>query len=597
MDLPTALQQLISRGEYGAARDACSQALARSPRESAALAGMGIIAVSERKYEEAIPWLQKAVLVDRLNFSHHINLGIAYLLSGNARAALRRLNAARRMSEDPNALAGEIATVRKSLAREAYLQGRWTQAVRHLMHAVETSPQDAEAWNDLGTLHSGLGRAKKASDCFRRAVDLAPGTLKFRSNLAVSLNYLTGWSPARVYAAHAELFRHLQPAQREYTNVRDPNRIVRIGYFSADFCFRPPAFFLPSLLRNHDKSRFVILCYSNTHTEDEYTRMMKGYADHWRDTRGMSDSAVCELVQADEVDILIDRTGHFEGGRPGLFALKPAPLQVSLPGYPATTGIPGMDYRFTDAVVDPPGQTDSLHTERLARLPHTFACYTRARKAPAIGDLPADRNGYITLGSFQKREKITPAMLRNWADILAATPGSRLTLHHLFSGRENVPSEFRRLAEHTFALRGVDSSRISWIGALDHYRHLEAISAVDIALDTYPYNGMTTTCECLFMGVPVVTLAGTVHAGRVGASFLSRVGLEAWVASSPTEYVQIALENARNLSGLRDLRKTLRQRMLASPLTDARAYTSAFEALLASLWRNWCESIPNAAAS
>jgi predicted O-linked N-acetylglucosamine transferase (SPINDLY family) len=449
----------------------------------------------------------------------------------------------------------------------------------------------------LGALYAGSGKIRAAGRCFRKAIEASPQTVLARSNLAITCNYRSDWSPEQVRDAHIEIFRSFGPPADDHANEPDPHRRLRVGYYCAEFRFGPPAFFLPPMLKCHNRDQFEVFCYSSTNKPDEYTAKLSAMADHWRDLREMDDSQAAEQIRADQIDVLVDRTGHFEHGRPSLFALGAAPVQVSLPGYPATTGVPGMGYRITDAYADPPGMTEHLHTETLFRLPNCFACYAPPERAPDVTPLPTLRNGYVTFGCFQKREKITGAAIALWSEILAAVPGSRLTFHHLFSGIQEVPREFRRAIEAVFRKRGVEADRLSWTGGQPLHEHLESVASADIALDTYPYNGMTTTCECLWMGVPVLTRAGRAHVSRVGVSYLSNVGLFDWIAASDREYVDLAVRHAVNLPALEKTRRNLRSAMRASPLTDAPSFTANLESAFRAMWRSWCARRTGAASA
>jgi protein O-GlcNAc transferase len=578
------LQEHIRANNTAKALALCEQRLAEDSEDSRALSAAGALHLAAGNYEQATPFLRRAVRLRPQVAEHWGNLGVACLCRSEYGRAARLLARARRLC---GGFSRELALACRGHAAQLFRQGNWEFAARRLREALREEPADAVTWSDLGALYGGVGKVPGAIRCFTRAVDLDPQSLFLRSNLAVILNYRGDLSPEQVRDRHLDLFQHLGRETAGHANESDPARKLRVGYYSADFRFRPPAFFIPPLLEHHNRNQFVIFCYSNTQYEDEYTEKMRRLADYWRDVRDLDDRQAADLVRADRIDILVDRTGHFERGRPGLFSLSPAPVQVSLPGYPATTGVPGIQYRITDGYADPPGTTEHLHSETLVRLPHSFACYRPADRTPEITPLPALRNGYVTFGCFQKREKITGRMLGLWAQILAASPDSRILFHHLFSGIREVPREFRRTIERFFTRRGVTPERVQWVGQLAHYAHVESIANVDIALDTFPYNGMTTTCECLWMGVPVVTLAGRAHVSRVGLSYLHNAGLGDWVASTQDEYKEIALRQAGDLARLERTRRELRIALKKSPLLDAATYTRDLEDAFRWMWGEW----------
>jgi predicted O-linked N-acetylglucosamine transferase (SPINDLY family) len=303
----------------------------------------------------------------------------------------------------------------------------------------------------------------------------------------------------------------------------------------------------------------------------------------------MNDDQLAAQIREDGIDILVDLAGHTSGHRLGAFARKPAPLQVSWLGYPDTTGLSAIDYRLTDSIVDPPGAADGFSSERLVRLPDGFHCYTPSDAAPDVAPLPAEKNGFVTFGSFNNLSKVNRGVLDAWADVLGRISGSRLVLKSRWLHMPEVCERIRKLLEQ----RGVARDRIELVAKLPtSAEHLALYGDIDIALDTFPYNGATTTCEALWMGVPVVTLAGDRHAARLGASMLSRVGLEGLVADRPQDYVEAATRLATDLPALARLRADLRGRVAASPLCDGPGFTRQLEAAFRTMWREWCARGP-----
>jgi predicted O-linked N-acetylglucosamine transferase (SPINDLY family) len=317
------------------------------------------------------------------------------------------------------------------------------------------------------------------------------------------------------------------------------------------------------------------------------TRRLRQLSDEWHDIFGRDDAEVAAMIRAHGTDILVDLAGHTGGGRPLLFARRPAPVQVTWLGYPNTTGLAAMDYRLSDADADPEGEAEPRHTEKLVRLAHGFLCYGPSPDSPEPSEPPAARTGRVTFGCFNNLAKVAPEMLAWWAQLLAAAPGARLVMKAHGLASENA----RRRLRERFSALGVEDGRLELLGPEEsHARHLARYGEVDVALDTYPYHGTTTTCEALWMGVPVVTLAGRNHVSRVGLSILKRVGLPELVAGTPEEYVHKALELAGDAARLRELRAGLRARMRASPLLDAPGFTRELEAAYRDMWRRWCES-------
>jgi predicted O-linked N-acetylglucosamine transferase (SPINDLY family) len=326
------------------------------------------------------------------------------------------------------------------------------------------------------------------------------------------------------------------------------------------------------ILSRHDRDRFEVFCYADVSHPDDVTARLRALPVTWRDLAGIGHEAAAELVRADGIDILVDLGGHTRRSRLLVLARRPAPVQVTYLGYPNTTGLTQMDYRLTDAAADPPGESDSLHTEKLVRLPNGFLCYCPPADAPAPS---RSRDSGIVFASFNNMAKVTPEAISVWARILASVPGSRLLLKNRALGDRQVA----RVIAEVFSRCGLDINRLELRApAAATADHLAVYNEVDIALDTFPYNGTTTTCEALWMGVPVVTWTGDTHAARVGTSIFRRIGLPELVGTSPEEYVRIAVELAGDRVRLKALRTGMRERMEASPLLSAQRITADIEA-------------------
>jgi predicted O-linked N-acetylglucosamine transferase (SPINDLY family) len=389
-----------------------------------------------------------------------------------------------------------------------------------------------------------------------------------------------------VFEAHTEWARvhadALLPKHLCFANPPAPARILRVGYVSPNFNDHAAAYFFASTLECHDPARVHVVCYSDTVRTDQYTDRIRSASAEWRDTGTLSHAELAELIRDDRIDILVDLSGHTEGNRLLAFARKPAPLQVTWNGYANTTGLATMDYRITDAMADPPGLTEHLHTERLLRMPEVYMAFEPPEMAPEVNPLPALDHGHVTFGSFNAVTKLTPAVVRTWSRILQCMPDARL----LVATMPSEPSRLRILA--MFAQHGIDAHRIDVHGRLPRADFLALHNKADIALDPFPFHGTTTTCHSLWMGLPVVTLAGASHVSRVGVSLLSCVGMPQLVASTEDEYVEIAVRLAQDRDALRQIRLTLRQRMAASPLTDARRFAGNLETAFRGIWTEWC---------
>jgi protein O-GlcNAc transferase len=316
------------------------------------------------------------------------------------------------------------------------------------------------------------------------------------------------------------------------------------------------------------------------------TTRIKGCADHWRSVVGLSDDAVAQLIYDDRIDILVDLAGHTANNRLLVFARKPVPVQATWLGYPNTTGMSVMDYRFTDDVADPAGESDRYYTERLVRLPQGFLCYAPLHGARDISPPPALREGRVTFGSFNNLPKVNGQVVEVWSKILSLAPGSSLVL----KSKPLMDEGVRRRYLEMFSMCGVPAERILFEGyTRTTQEHLSLYNRVDIGLDPFPYNGTTTTCEALWMGVPVVTLKGNRHSARVGASILSRVGLEKLICATQADYVKAAVDLAADLERLKALRTQMRDRLIGSPLCDAESFAGMVEASYRTMWEAQCQ--------
>jgi protein O-GlcNAc transferase len=456
--------------------------------------------------------------------------------------------------------------------------------------SIKIKPDYADAYNNLGYLLFETGAIDAAIDNYRHALRLNPASMRARTNLVFSLNYHPTMESGEIAEEHKLIGQYYAAMTRAdsmpYENSVDDYRRIRVGYVSPDFREHSVCHFIEPLLACHDKGIVDTVLYADVDKEDDKTRQLRLLASEWRDIHGLSDEEVVSRVRADRIDILVDLAGHTVGNRLQVFANKPAPVQVTYLGYPNTTGLPTMDYRLTDAQADPLGATDRFCSERLVRLPHGFLCYKPEEDAPQVAALPALSNGYITFGSFNNIVKVNEHVIALWASVLSRISGSRLILKSCFMESANVQERYYSL----FSRYGVARERVDLVGErMSKNAHLSFYGRVDIALDPFPYNGTTTTCEALWMGVPVITLAGRTHAGRVGVSLLSRVGLEKYIAGNGAEYLDIAESLATDLAYLGKLRGMLRETVAASALCDGSGFARDVEAAYRSMWTAWCE--------
>lgn len=466
------------------------------------------------------------------------------------------------------------------------------QAERCYLSAIALVHADSERWlwrmlrNNLGLLLQNQGRQQEAIELYRQALAEQPQEASLHSNLLFVLIGLAGTDPQQVLAEHrawgARFADPLAASAAAHDNLPDAQRALRIGYVSADFKRHAVARYMEPVLRHHRSGRFEVYCYSNCAQPDEVTQRLQALSGRWRDIAALDDRQAAQLVREDRIDILVDLSGHTEGNRLLVFAHRPAPVQMTWLGYLGTTGMAAIDYRITDPHVDPEGAADAGYRERLLRLPQAIVCYQPPVEAPAVGALPALQRGHITFGSFNSFSKLNAETMRAWAKMLSRLPRARLRVVGVPAG-----AALERLLE-ICEREGVYADRIDAIGRLPYADYWAQYLRVDLALDPYPYNGGTTTLDSLWMGIPVVSLAGAAGVSRCAASHLCNVGLPALIAQSWDDYVRIGVELAGDLPRLAQMRAGLRERMRASPILDAPRLTAALEALYRDAWREWC---------
>jgi protein O-GlcNAc transferase len=461
--------------------------------------------------------------------------------------------------------------------------GKSDEALTAYRQAISIRPDFAEAWNNLGSTLKNKGQLDEAIASFRQAISLDPRYNQAHSNLVYTLHFQRG------YDAHEHQLwnrQHAAPYRQSicsHANKRDSGRRLRIGYVSCDFTEHPIGRFLHPLLSHHDKSRFETFAYAQVPAPDAMTHRLRSQLDHWREIAGVSDADVADMIRADQIDILVDLTMHMAGNRMLVFSRKPAPVQVTYLAYCSSTGLETMDYRLSDPWMDPPQIARPDYTERTILLDKTYWCYEPIAPNLEIKPLPATGNGYVTFGSLNNFCKITEPVLGAWTRILSAISDSRLLIHA-------HEGDHRQRIRHQFQQNGIEPYRIEFASIRPLGEYFELYGRIDITLDTFPYCGGTTTCDALWMGVPVVTLAGETGVGRGGVSILSNLGLTQLIADSPELYAQIARELAGDRERLGQLRSTLRQQMQRSPLMDAPRFAASVEAAYRQMWQDWCQN-------
>jgi predicted O-linked N-acetylglucosamine transferase (SPINDLY family) len=563
-----------SAGQWDAAADLLGQLVRLTPESHEAHNNLGVALQRTRNFPAAVAAHQKAIALRPDSGAAYFNLGIALKSNGQLREALAAFqNTIRLMPQNADAFAnlgnafGELAQVDAAIA--AYRQ------------AILLQPDHFIAHNNLGMGLRQIGEFHDAIAEFTRAIELNPSSPSPHHNLILAMHYHPSHTAAEIGAEtrrwnqqHAAAF---SAGIAPHTNDPTPDRRLRVGYVSPDFRDHVAGWNLLPLLRAHDRRQFEIFCYSNVARPDSVTEEIRCHTDSWQDIRGWTDARAAGQIRDDRIDILVDLAVHTAGNRLLLFARKPAPVQVTYLGYCGTTGLATMDYRLSDPHLDPPGADLSCYSEQTIHLPSSYWCYEPGGQYSDVAAPPLLSNGFVTFGCLNNFAKVSPDAMKLWASVLAAVPNSRLLVHC-------PDTSHRPRVLEKFAAAGLDPDRLELIGRKSRADYFQTYHRIDVALDPFPFGGGITTCDALWMGVPVISLSGNTAVGRGGRSILSNIGLPELVAYSPDEYVHLASQARR----WTELRPGLRDRMKASPLMDAQVFARNIEAVYRSMWRNWC---------
>ncbi len=554
------------------------KALKYNPDYADAHNNIGVLYIERQMYEDAYRHLSRALRINSNYIDALFNMGRLMYATGKKKESLAAYRSV--LALDPNEARAHCG-IGIIMQEDFKLEG----AVQCYRASLKGDPDNYDACNNLAVVLKDQGRLEESYELFDRVLQCKPDFSDAHSNLLLNLHYHKWldddyifnehrkWGAAHQYSVYAE------PGSLHAAENRDDR--IRIGYVSPDFREHSVAYFAESFLACHDHDCFHISCYADLKKQDSTTRRLQGYADSWRTISRLSDEEAVSVIRDDGIDILVDLAGHTAHNRMKVFARKPAPVQISYIGYPDTTGLTVMDYRITDEIADPTGVSDRRYTENLIRMSGCFLCYTPPPAAPEPAEAPFLKNGYVTFGSFNNCAKITSDMIEIWIKLLAAVPGARLILKsRQFSDRYTREVFLRRFND-----AGADTARIECIGFIKGTdSHLKLYDKIDISLDTFPYNGTTTTCESLWMGVPVVSLAGTRHSSRVSMSLLHAAGVAGLVADTDLKYCKCASDLAYNYDKLIYYRNNLRNIMKSSVLMDHNRYTKKLEGLYRMLW-------------
>jgi len=540
-----ALQQAMhyhTAGQLPEAETIYRQILQHEPNHSDALHLLGMIAAQANDHDTAIELIQKAIRVDNTVPNFYNSLGNVF---NN--------------------------------------QNLFDKAATCYQQALSLNPNFAQAHCHLGSALKNQGLIDDAIAHYRCAIGIQPNYLLAHQDLILTLNYAIDSDRAAIFAEHLR-FNEQQAAPlsaliKSHLNDGNPLRL-KIGYVSADFRKHAVADFIESVLAHHEPEKFEIFCYYNHLQNDEATQRFQQYAHHWRDCVKLSDEALVAQIRQDQIDILIDLGGHTADNRILVFARKPAPIQVTYLGYPNTTGLTTIDYRITDNYLDPDGMSEPLSSEIPLRMPASFFCYHPHENSPPVSPLPAIQQGYITFSAFHNHSKLNQHTFALWAKILHAISDAKLVIQNKSLKSVAIQHALR----DRFAELGIAPERLILRDSVPYSDYLKAYHQIDMALDSYPFNGGATTCDALWMGIPVVTLVGDRSVSRMGLSILSTVGLTELITYTQQEYIERTIKLAGDLDHLQALRTGMRDRMQASPLLDGIRFTRHLEAAYRQMW-------------
>jgi protein O-GlcNAc transferase len=563
-------------GRLEEARAGYSRVLASEPNNADALHLLGLVAHQAGDQAAAVHLIQRAIQAQPGTALFHFNLSAALRAGGRKVEAIAQL-------ERATALNPKLAPAQSTLGQLYAETGRLEESIAALTRALQLDPKLSDAYHLLGSLLWESGPIDRAMAVLRTALQINPNDRTAHSIILFTLYRDARVAPQSILAEHrAWAGRHAEPLTAAAApHLRDPaslDRPLRIAYISPSFCNNPIGRFLLPLFESHDRARTKIVCYSDTTAPDATTARLRAAADEWHETAALDDAQLAQKTRSDKIDILIDLVLHAARNRLLTFARKPAPVQATYLAYPGTSGMSAMDWRLTDAFLDPP-ENDAFYSERSLRL-ESYWCYQSTEEAPSVAPLPALASGQVTFGCLNHFSKVSAESLECWTRILNNVPNSRLILHCRGATQQ------QRVGQ-SFAAARIDPSRLELLDFLPPAQYFQAYNRIDIGLDPFPYNGGTTTCDALWMGVPVVTLAGQLAVARAGVSLLSNVGLPQLIAGTIDQYVQIATTLASDVPALSALRVGLREQMRSSTLCNVSRCTAQLEDAYRTMWQEW----------
>ncbi|MGA7413966.1 MAG: hypothetical protein WBW33_26045 [Bryobacteraceae bacterium] len=543
-------------------------------------ASLGFTQLNRQHFAECEETLKLSLKHNPDQLEAHINLAALYLLTERWQECDVACQRALAIKPSEVKVLCTLGTLRQN-------QRRYGESVQSYLLALAGEPDNLEAIKGLAGAYISLGEPELSTALYRRLIEADPDSWPARTHLLFGMQYDPAIPNEQVLAEHKEygdiVRRVVGPPRSDFSNARSLDRPLRVGYLSSDFTQHVVMCFVEKAIAAHDRSRVGVYCISNTKNRDAVTQRIRQNADAWIDIHGLNDDQAVELIREHDLDIVVDLVGHTSSNRLLLLGRRLAPVQALWCGYSNTSGLDVVDYIIADKIIAPPGETH-FFTEEPIRLPNSFLCFTPPPDSPDIGPLPFEKNGYITFGCLNNPSKINQHVVNWWAGLLREVPDSKFLLRYMLYDDPLVAARVDKM----FRQAGVPVDRYQVFGGGAGTNFRNTYNSFEIALDTFPYNGTTTTCEALWMGVPVVTLYGDRFAARVGASLLTYCGLGGMVAANPDEYVQQAAALARQPELLARFRRELRTHLANTPVFDYPLFTGGLEDAYQQMFARWC---------
>lgn len=565
-------------GKRKEALHAMKKAVTLAPNDTESYKNLGVVLQELGQLEEAKEYYLKAIELKPDHAEVFCNLGMIFHISGALTEAESYYTKAIAFKDDFAVAYNNLACTLKEL-------GKLDEAKVYLLNAIKIQPDYADAYSNLGNILSDLGNLQEAEKYYLKAIDINPNYMEAYSNYLFSYNYNTAFKNS-FYLEFAKTFGDIISSKvvhrYEQFDAAKSNERLRVGFVSGDFKNHAVGHFLENMLSNI--TSLDLFAYSANYVEDDLTQRIKPYFKQYTSIYGKNDEETAEIIYNDNINILIDLSGHSEHNRLALFAHKPSPVQASWLGYFASTGVNEIDYFIADHYVAS-SQEDDNFREKIYRLPHSWLCFTKPNYELTINTLPAIENGFITFGCFNNLNKLNDDVIALWSELLLKIPDAKLFL----KAKQLNDSVVRESLCKKFEAHGVDSNRLVLEGQSSRVHYLESYNKIDIALDPFPYNGGTVSVEALYMGVPVLTLKGDRFLSRIGESIAYNVKMDHWIANNKVDYIEKALDFSSDQNFLADMRSKLRDRVLDSPLFDGKRFAEDFEDAMTGMWDKYIE--------